>query len=431
MSKITYFTRSTKKGDHEVSIWIRIHHQGSDLRISTSITIPAKYWSCRQCWVRDTPYESESVRERMQQIEHTLYDIKHRLYSILLSSSKIDRKTIKQEINSLIRKEESIKSPNNPTMSQYIYSKIMAMETKRFLNKGEPYSQNAMDNWKKFLNIWSSFEVSYSNQCIYPDDVNMQTYYSFMDFCDKNQYKKSTKYQYARLFKASLNYALIDGVSSNRVHFNRNFATHASVESGKGIYLSMQEIFNLSVLELPEGSTHAKIRDLFLIGCYTGMRFSDYSTISIDDIIHFDIDGQQHSAIMKTQQKTKQRVAIPLMNDEVEKILTRWGGRVPKVSIAAFNREIKHICRMAGIKEKVRIFEIIGNNEIQKWTTKDQLVSSHTARRSCITNLYLSGKLDSSQIRDISGHKSEHAFQRYICLSAEENVKAIFKKLVQ
>lgn len=98
MSKITYFTRSTKKGDHEVSIWIRIHHQ-------------------------------------------------------------------------------SIKSPNNPTMSQYIYSKIMAMETKRFLNKGEPYSQNAMDNWKKFLNIWSSFEVSYSNQCIYPDDVNMQTYY--------------------------------------------------------------------------------------------------------------------------------------------------------------------------------------------------------------------------------------------------------------
>ncbi len=259
----------------------------------------------------------------------------------------------------------------------------------------------------------------------------METYYDFMAHCDSINYKKSTKYQYARLFKAAMNYALNDGVSKNRVHLNRNFSTHASIEASKGIYLSMQEIFNISELNLPENSTLSKVRDLFLLGCYTGMRFSDYSLISSEDIFHFDADGKHYSALMKTQKKTKQRVAIPLLSDETEKILNRYGGRAPKVSIAAFNREIKHIWKMVGIEEKVRISEMVGNKIIYKWTTKDQLVSSHTARRSCITNLYLSGKLDTTQIRDISGHKSEQAFQRYICLNAEENVKSIFKKLVQ
>lgn len=49
-----------------------------------------------------------------------------------------------------------------------------------------------------------------------------------------------------------------------------------------------------------------------------------------------------------------------------------------------------------------------------------EIVTSHTARRSCITNLYLRGVYTTPQLMAISGHKSEKTFYEYLCCSSEE-----------
>jgi hypothetical protein len=51
-----------------------------------------------------------------------------------------------------------------------------------------------------------------------------------------------------------------------------------------------------------------------------------------------------------------------------------------------------------------------------KW----QLVSSHTARRSGATNMYLA-KIPTFRIMLITGHKTEQAFFKYIRITSEEN----------
>ncbi len=51
-----------------------------------------------------------------------------------------------------------------------------------------------------------------------------------------------------------------------------------------------------------------------------------------------------------------------------------------------------------------------------KW----ELVASHTARRSCITNMYLSKKFSVQQMMSISGHKTESMFYKYVKLSLDE-----------
>jgi integrase len=48
---------------------------------------------------------------------------------------------------------------------------------------------------------------------------------------------------------------------------------------------------------------------------------------------------------------------------------------------------------------------------------KYELITSHTARRSCITNLYLQGRFTNQQIMSISGHKDEKTFKGYIVCS--------------
>ena len=51
-----------------------------------------------------------------------------------------------------------------------------------------------------------------------------------------------------------------------------------------------------------------------------------------------------------------------------------------------------------------------------KW----ELISCHTARRTAITNMYLSDKFSTRQIMSVSGHKKEETFLKYIRLSLDE-----------
>jgi hypothetical protein len=59
------------------------------------------------------------------------------------------------------------------------------------------------------------------------------------------------------------------------------------------------------------------------------------------------------------------------------------------------------------------------------------LVTSHTARRSGITNLYLTGLFDTVQMMSISGHKDQRTFFDYIKLSSDEIADKIMEKLRQ
>jgi integrase len=62
---------------------------------------------------------------------------------------------------------------------------------------------------------------------------------------------------------------------------------------------------------------------------------------------------------------------------------------------------------------------------------KYELVSSHTARRSSITNLYKTGLLDNREIMSISGHQSERVFENYIKVGTSEQAQRVGEKLIK
>ena len=49
-----------------------------------------------------------------------------------------------------------------------------------------------------------------------------------------------------------------------------------------------------------------------------------------------------------------------------------------------------------------------------------ELVVCHSVRRTCLTNMYLSGKYTTRQMMSVSGHKKEETFMKYIRLSLDE-----------
>ncbi|MDR1764418.1 MAG: site-specific integrase [Dysgonamonadaceae bacterium] len=191
--------------------------------------------------------------------------------------------------------------------------------------------------------------------------------------------------------------------------------TEIKKEHSRAIYLNINEIRAIYNLKIKETNSR-KIRDLFVIGCYTGLRFSDLSQLTNRNIIGNKI-------VTKTR-KTGEVVEIPL-HPLVSEII-RYHNGIPACdcSLFNFNKCIKTVCKRANITDKILIERTKGH-KIERFTTpKYALVSSHTARRSFATNAYLSGILP-AKIMLITGHKSEQTFFEYIRIGKAENAREL------
>lgn len=185
-------------------------------------------------------------------------------------------------------------------------------------------------------------------------------------------------------------------------------------EATDAVYLTREELNTLNNMKLNKEAS--AVRDRFLLGCYTAQRYSDYSRLTKDDIV----DGIIHVKQVKTGVVVKVPAA-PVIYD----ILKRNGGEFPKLSSQqAFNTCIKRICRRAGMNSTVLIERTRGSNVEKKRYKKYQLVSSHTARRTGATLLYLTGE-KVFRIMLITGHRTEAAFFLYIRIGREENAKEL------
>lgn len=190
-------------------------------------------------------------------------------------------------------------------------------------------------------------------------------------------------------------------------------------EEGDAIYLNWQEVSKIYHLDLTHHRYLEKYRDLFVLGCLTGFRFSDYSEIRPDEVR----DGM----LYVTQQKTSQSVIVPLRQEAKAILIDKYNMQLPQIDNASLNAHIKEVCKLAGIDEMIKITHRRRNDIIEEAKPKYAWVVTHTCRRSFCTNEYLAGT-PCDLIMAVSGHKTEKAFKRYI--KAEKIQKAhMIKKL--
>lgn len=174
------------------------------------------------------------------------------------------------------------------------------------------------------------------------------------------------------------------------------------------VYLSESEIERFENYE-PKNEQEEYSKAMFLISCYTGARHSDAMRITKENIS----DGK----LSYVSLKTKIRTTIPVHRN-LEKYVGRWKG--PIISDDACNYYIKAICKACGIKRKVKVYHAGKEQSGEKW----QFVSSHTARRSFATNLYLRG-CDIYTIMNLMGHTNIEQTRGYICDERELDSKAM------
>ena len=252
------------------------------------------------------------------------------------------------------------------------------------------------------------------------DSINMDFYNDFVEYLNKaehlrGKYKPNVIGKFIKQIKAFMRYAYDNDYTQNRDFEKKGFKVFR--EEVETIYLNEDELEALYNLELTNGD--ANVRDAFLISCYTGMRYSDIDRLDVSKHIDFE-----NNIITIITQKTNTKVVIP-MNKIVLNILKKHDNQTPQVqSNQATNRVLRAICEQAKINTPVTIMETSGGVREENTYPKNKLVTSHTARRSFATNAFKRG-VPTLSIMQITGHKTETSFMRYIRIGKEENAKSL------
>lgn len=275
------------------------------------------------------------------------------------------------------------------------------------------YGYSTTKNYKGFIIQFDEFCKAKRKRYDF-NDIDIKFYDDFVAYFTTKDYSINTIGRHVKELKIIMRAAREEGLHDNGTIESRKFRVlTAEVEN---IYLTESEIKAIAALDL-SGEKHKDIaRDVFLVGCYTAQRFSDYSTINEGNIRALE-SGQR--VIDLKQQKTGSHVVIP-MRPELQAILAKYENRLPKSYEQKVNKFIKEVAREAGITDKLEVSYIENGEKKTRIVEKCELVKTHTARRSGATNMYLAG-IPTIAIMKITGHKTEKEFMKYIKITEEQN----------
>lgn len=159
------------------------------------------------------------------------------------------------------------------------------------------------------------------------------------------------------------------------------------------------------------------VRQLFIIACTTGLRYSDLETLQNNHINHSD------GTIQRIQRKTNQSVNIAL-NPLLEKMLEENHNVLPKpICNQDFNRYLKELFREIGLDRNVQVSNVVGKKRVVKDYKLYELASSKMGRRYLCSSL--AGKVPDRTIMAMSGHHSVSAFHSYLCNTQEQEREAV------
>ncbi|WP_055096734.1 tyrosine-type recombinase/integrase [Gabonia massiliensis] len=271
------------------------------------------------------------------------------------------------------------------------------------------YSKDYSSSLKLLIKRIDEFSKIY-NVSIRTDTLSKSLLNKFINFMrsDTYQLQHNTICTYFSRLKTVLSRAQADGYLVNISYKD----IILKPEQNSLIYLSEDEL--LKIYNCPQLSDEAnRVRDAFLIQSYTGLRISDFSNLLCENI------NIEKNIIYKKAKKNRKIVKIPI-HWIVREILEKYDYKLPKLpSIQAYNYTIKRICKKAGITDKIVCEYEKGMEYKQVIKEKYELVSSHTARRSFATNLFIAG-LPLPIIMLFTGHKTVNSLLMYINITNED-----------
>lgn len=439
--KVTFnFNLLVKKATDEMcAVRLIVRWGNKTVKVSTGLKVAKVMWDSKtqRLFTSDEKFTVRANREA-KKTNKQLDEIADTISTMVKQSTSNDRiyadtDAMKNEITARLnnlhgkqqREEDRQKQGATEWMLKYIDSDRIDPHTMRYVAERTKIHQRTVVH--RFQSFLTDCKLSDKFETFTSKDFERQ----YTNWCYKmKNYKQNTVIASFGVLKPLLNAAKKDGIEIDDSYYKELQGKGKDVDN---IYLTEEEIkkiYDLDIVSLKaSGDIDAKsnieaTRDLFIIGCWTGLRRSDIN--KLNDGVWSVKDGED--LLYVTAEKTKRQVVIPL-HPMVKAIYQKYNGILPKLGDKAnTNNHLRNLGRLAGIDEIVPVVENRGGKVNTYNYRKYEMIGMHTARRSFATNMYLRG-MPTIAIMQLTGHTTESNFLKYIKVTAEQNAMMIAKMM--
>ncbi|MCF2495779.1 site-specific integrase [Dyadobacter chenhuakuii] len=416
-SQITYILHDPK-AKAETPIYGIIRFNNDRIKVSTGFKVLPEHWDGAK-YDKAGKLVSQG-RQRVKnvlsasnkdQVNKYLSDMEHEV-SRLLNEMKSERvavtkEAVKQAIDDWKNPKE-VETDTVPKLYRFI-QEFIDKSPERTNSKGTKITHRTIQKYNTVFSVLKEFASGYDRVVDF-STIDIVFYTDFKQYLEQKEFSVNNIGKYIQTLKVWLNDALTYGKSDNKAHQSLKFKV--TNEESDSIYLSEKELQDIAKIDLSNNKRLEQVRDLFLVGCYTGLRFSDLTTLKSSQI--------KNGFIRIEQNKTLGKVVIPCF-PIVEEMFKKYDGNLPcAISNQKMNDYIKEVCKLAKWETLESISITKGGKRITKTVPKWELVKTHTARRSFATNMYLRG-IPAKTIMAVTGHATEKSFNKYIKVTQEEH----------
>lgn len=423
LNELNELIRESKKKIDEANILVRFSNgKQFDIVSQTQQQIKPDFWNNDTGKVRNMAAfkKSDKFQEKLDELRDSILDE---------YKATPDKKTINKDwLNTTIDKYYNPGKylQDNKTLFGFIRNFIENEDKRTNIDTGKPLSLKT----KQEYHTTFSYLQRYAEKFGEPDfiDIDLEFYDQFVDFLrnyeiqdkDGNVVKPglavNTIGKRIKTLKTFLNDATEKGINPYSRYKSKKFKK--LTEDSDNIYLTKEELNQLYQHDFSTKTYLERVRDLFIIGCWTGLRFSDLKQLTPDRM--------ESDYIELYPFKSEKPVVIPV-HYTVKEIVKKYNGKLPdSISNQKFNDYLKEAAQAAKINSFfIKKVTVKGMRHDKKYL-KHELISSHTARRSFCTNAYLDD-IPTLSIMAISGHKTEKAFLKYIKVEPKEHAKKVLQ----
>ena len=399
------------------SIRAKISVSGVSIFLYTGRSVETDHWDKKKCFVKSYVGKSTTTLliQRLKELEIEILSLLDQYKNGKPPMSFVElQSNIAALVNRPDRKNaasRSVPTKTNETLIEFFDKFIQDCESgTRLSPKRQKLQPSSVDGYRTTKGYLLNFQ-EHTGLELPLNDFSQSDIDKFSDFLIiDEEYAMNTHSNAMMNLMQVIKYAAklkrIQGTKVTELEFDTRR------EETDSIYLTEEEILQLLEIKNFDDPVHEHVRDVFVVGCFTAMRFSDYSSI--------DTSAIRNNRLGFIQKKTGAKVTLPI-HPVVNSILKKYDNALPAVpSNNEFNRIIKLVGEKLPSLHVPFTKQVTYGRELKEFVDlKYTFLQTHTARRSFCSNEYLKGT-DPLIIMSISGHRSHKSFMRYIKVSGDQ-----------
>lgn len=393
--------RKTVDKNGRQQIYLIYSNKGVKLRLPMPFKVKVEHWDdTKPGRVRNT---IKADKQNPIEINQELQDNLLKLNNIISDYRRINNVNYNPDVEYVDRQFHS----NNPIKSKEL-TFIEYFKEYRDLKKNGVNGKRRIDAL-----VWD-LEDYVGKSKLYLKDMDKDILDGFVIHLYKDNANYTIKKKIS-ILRSFLKYQKIKGRNVNEVALYWSFDGSLDVADDWLIMPSRKEIEHIEKLDLSSKPYLDRVRDKYLIGCYTGLRFEDVLQSLNKDCVRVNEKGKKYLEVITRKTGA---IVTPPMGPKLEKLLIeKLNWNIRRISNPKANDYLRELFREYGpdsmkqVKTRTRISGLKKTHISKK---KYEFIHFHTSRAFFITNALYSG-VPVNDVMKWSGHKGNFAvFKRYI-----------------